>query len=156
MPAMNPVVRSRKILRDGTLAWRNKFELPSKEWLHVPQIAATEIGRRLGTPWYAASEADGRPTPSNISARTQEEDLLNLIPSPPRPEERQQRKIWTPAEDMRAYSGTARRRTRAAPEAPCPCCSREHHHGPGDAAHRRRRHSVRRRDAKLHKGKTYH
>jgi hypothetical protein len=82
---MNPVVRSRKILRDGTLAWRNKFELPSKEWLHVPQIAATEIGRRLGTPWYAASEADGRPTPSNISARTQEEELLNLIPSPPRP-----------------------------------------------------------------------
>jgi hypothetical protein len=38
---MNPVVRSRKILRDGTPAWRNKLELPSKEWLHVPQIEAT-------------------------------------------------------------------------------------------------------------------
>jgi hypothetical protein len=50
VPAMNPVVRSRKILRDGTPAWRKKLGLPSKEWLHAPQVAATDIGRRLGTP----------------------------------------------------------------------------------------------------------
>jgi hypothetical protein len=82
---MNPKVRSRKILREGTPAWRKKLGLPSREWLHAPQIAATNIGRRLGTPWNEASGADSRPTPSNFSARTQEVELLNLFPSPPRP-----------------------------------------------------------------------
>jgi hypothetical protein len=47
---MDPEVRSRKILRDGTLAWRNELVLPSKEWIHAPQIAAMENGRCLGTP----------------------------------------------------------------------------------------------------------
>jgi hypothetical protein len=50
---MNPKVRSRKILRKGTPAWRKKLGLPSREWLHAPQVAAMNIGRRawglLGT-----------------------------------------------------------------------------------------------------------
>jgi hypothetical protein len=146
---MNPEVWSRKILRDGTPAWRNELELPSKEWLHVPQIAATEIGRRLGNSRVRSFRGRRPADPFNISARTQEIELLNLIPSPP-----QLAGGETTAPDLgtcRGYEGLFKNGAAAHTSS-----SQKHHALAAAVSTTTRRHSVRRRDAKLHKGKTYH
>jgi hypothetical protein len=93
---MDPMLWSRKVLQNGASAWRKELMLPSLERLHAPRVAATELDCRLGTLEYVASEAalavqprralldDSKSTPPFTSASAQEEELLKILPLPPR------------------------------------------------------------------------